>query len=183
MPLTIGVVGDTHVLRHGGYRLAGEVGELFARFGVGLILHVGDANTAAVLRELGRVAPVLAVVGNNDDAELRAVLPETEEFAVGPFRFAMLHGDGGRSARAEAARRFAGRVDCVVYGHSHIPKMEVQDGSILFNPGSATDRRWQAHFGVGLIRVTAEGIEPELVLFDDPRHLVNVRRETGDASR
>jgi len=128
------------------------------------------------LRELGRVAPVLGVVGNNDDGELRAVLPEAVEFVVGRFRFAMVHGHGGRSARSEAARRYGGRCDCVVYGHSHIPKVEVVDGTILFNPGSATDRRWQEHFGIGLIHVSEERIEPELVLYDDPRHLRNVGR-------
>ena len=175
-PLTIGVVADTHVYRHGARRLPAEVPDLFGRFGVALILHAGDVSTASVLRELGGIAPVLAVVGNNDDGELRAVLPEAVEFAVGRLRFALLHGHGGRSARAEAARRYAGRSDCVVYGHSHIPKMEVVDGTILFNPGSASDRRWQDHFGVGLIHVSADRIEPELVLYDDPRHLGNVGR-------
>ena len=173
-PLTIGVVGDTHVRPHGARRLPPEVTDLFARFGVGLILHAGDVSTGAVLRELGRIAPVLAVVGNNDEPELVEALPESLEFAVGRFAFALLHGHrGGRTARA-AARRFLGRVDCVVYGHSHIPKQEVEAGTLLFNPGSPTDRRWQTHFGLGLIRVETDRVVPDLVLFDDPRHLANV---------
>ena len=65
-------------------------------------------------------------------------------------------------------------VDCAVYGHSHIPMIEQVDGTILFNPGSPTDRRWGPHFGLGLIHVSAEKIDPELVLFTDPRHLDNV---------
>ena len=109
-----------------------------------------------------------------EDDDLGLVLPESVRFDVGRFRFALLHGHGGRSARSEAKRRFAGRVDCVVYGHSHIPKIELEDGTIFFNPGSATERRWHAHFGVGLIHVTPEKIEPELVLYDDARHLRNV---------
>ncbi len=173
-PLTIGVVADTHVYAHGARRLSPEIGHLFARFDARLILHAGDVATARVLRDLGEVAPVVAVVGNNDDAELRVLLPETVEFSVGRFAFALLHGHTGRTARSEAKCRFAGRVDCVIYGHSHIPLMELDEGTILFNPGSATDRRWQPHFGVGLIHVTAEKIEPELVLYDDPRHLRNV---------
>ena len=173
-PLTIGVVADTHVRPRGARRLPQEVPDLFARSGVGLILHAGDVSTAAVLRELGQVAPVLVVVGNNEDLELVEALPETIEFAVGRFTFALLHGHrGGRTARA-AARRFAGRVDCVVYGHSHIPKQEVEGGTLLFNPGSPTDRRWQTHFGLGLIRVEPDLVVPDLVLFDDPRHLANV---------
>ena len=178
-PLTIGVVADTHVYAWGVRRLSPEIGELFARFEASLILHAGDVATASVLQGLGAVAPVVAVVGNNDDAELRDLLPETAEFTVGRFAFALLHGHTGRTARFEAKRRFAGRVDCVVYGHSHIPLIELHERTILFNPGSATDRRWQPHFGVGLIHVTAEKIEPELVLYDDPRHLRNVGRQSS----
>jgi len=174
-PLTIGVVSDTHVYPHGARRLPPEVPDLFTRAGVGLILHAGDANTAAVLRALGVVAPVLAVVGNNDDAALRAVLPDTVRFAVGRFAFVLLHGhQGGRTAWA-AARRYAGRVDGAIYGHSHIPAQEIEGGTLLFNPGSATDRRWQPHFGIGLIRVTEDRVVPDLILYDDPRHLANVR--------
>ena len=85
----------------------------------------------------------------------------------------MLHGHRDRTARA-AARRYAGRAACVVYGHSHIPMIEQVDDTILFNPGSPNDRRWRPHFGIGLLRVTADEIAPELILFDDPRQLNSV---------
>ncbi|HUG60764.1 MAG TPA: metallophosphoesterase family protein [Methylomirabilota bacterium] len=179
VPLIIGVVSDTHLFRRGGRRLPAEVLDLFRRFGVGLILHAGDANTAAVLAELAEVAPVLAVTGNNDDRALYDLLPEEIEFTVGRFRFGLVHGLGKGTARQEARARFAGRVDCAVYGHSHIPLIESVDGTILFNPGSATDRRWGPHFGVGLIQVTDEKIDPELVLYTDPRHLTNVAPTAG----
>jgi putative phosphoesterase len=181
IPLTIGVVADTHIYRRGARRLAPEVLDLFARFETGLILHAGDVNVASVLAELASVAPVIAVTGNNDDAELYELIPETVQFQVGKHRFAMLHGHGGKSARDEARRRFAGKVDCVVYGHSHIPLIEREGGTILFNPGSATDRRWGDHFGIGLIHVTKDGINPELVLYQDPRHLANVKPSRDDS--
>jgi putative phosphoesterase len=178
-PLMIGVVADTHVYPHARRRLPVEVVHLFLRFDVGLILHCGDINTVDVLAELGEVAPVLAVVGNNDDAYLRQILPMQVRFSVGESTFALLHGHLGATARA-TARQLAGGVDCVVYGHSHIPKIELEDGTILFNPGSATDRRWQEHFGVGLIHVADGQIEPELVLYRDPRDLRNVQPAEND---
>jgi hypothetical protein len=52
--------------------------------------------------------------------------------------------------------------------------IEREGETILFNPGSPTERRWYPHFGVGLIRITDEAIDPELVLFDDPQHLKTV---------
>jgi putative phosphoesterase len=172
-PLTIGVIADTHVFAHGTRRLGDEIPDLFARLAVGLILHAGDVNTASVLRTLDGIAPTLAVRGNNEEPELHDTLPAVRDFRVGRHTFMLLHGDGDRTART-AARRYAGRVDCVVYGHSHIPRIDQVDDTILFNPGSATDRRWQPHFGVGVIRVTTACIDPELVLFDDPRQLANV---------
>lgn len=176
-PLTIGVVSDTHVFPHGARRLSDEVGALFARFEVGLIVHAGDVNTASVLTELAKLAPVLAVTGNNDDAGLRDVIPAEVRFTVGSHRFAMIHGHGGQSARSEARRIAHGddRIDCVVYGHSHIPLIEREGATILFNPGSATDRRWGDYFGIGLIVVTVDEIKPELVLYQDPRHLANIK--------
>ncbi len=180
-PLTIGVVSDTHVYPHGARRLPPEVGALFVRFNVGLILHAGDVNTGRVLAELADVAPVIAVTGNNDDADLREIIAAEERFTVGNFTFAMIHGHGGRSARSEARRvsTSAGPVDCVIYGHSHIPLIEREGESILFNPGSATDRRWGDYFGVGLISVSGTAIDPELVLYQDPRHLNNVKPLLG----
>jgi uncharacterized protein len=175
-PLTIGVVSDTHVFPYGSRKLPEEILDLFRRFSVGLILHAGDVNIPRVIDELGTVAPVLAVQGNNDDQTLIRVLPLTVRFEVGKFKFTLLHGHLGQTARSEA-KKLAGSADCIVYGHSHIPMIEQEDGSILFNPGSATDRRWQEHFGVGLIHVANDKVTPELVLYRDPRHLANVGAE------
>lgn len=172
-PLTIGVLADTHVFARGARRLDRAVPALFARQGVGLILHAGDVNTGSVLDALAEVAPVLAVRGNGEDDGLRASLPLVARFAVGPFSFVLVHGHGDRTART-AALRYVGQADVVVYGHSHVAKSEVVKNTLLFNPGSATDRRWQPHFGVGLIRVTPDRVVPELILFDDPRHLANI---------
>lgn len=176
-PLTIGVISDTHIYARGARRLSPDVSDLFIRFSVGLILHAGDVNSAGVLLTLTEIAPVLAVFGNNDEPSLLDVLPGSIEFTVGPHRFGLVHGHGGQSARSEVKRIFAGRVDCAVYGHSHVPMIEREAGTILFNPGSATDRRWTPHFGVGLIVVTDELITPDLVLWSDPRHLRSITPE------
>ena len=70
------------------------------------------------------------------------------------------------SALESLRGRFGGKVDCVIYGHSHIPKIERVDGTLFFNPGSAEQRRWHPHFGVGLIRIANGRIEPELILWE-----------------
>lgn len=173
-PLTIGVIADTHIYAHSSRIVPGPVIDLFTRAGVGLIVHLGDVNTAWVLEELSRLAPVLAVAGNNDDDELQDQLPKQVRFTVGRHTFGALHGDGGRSARDEVKRTFGGKVDLAFFGHSHIPYLDDHKGTILFNPGSATDRRWHEHFGIGVVRVSEEGIEPELILYAQPDHLANI---------
>jgi predicted phosphodiesterase len=52
--------------------------------------------------------------------------------------------------------------------------IEKADETIFFNPGSAEQRRWHPHFGLGLIRVANDRIEPELILWEHPRELANV---------
>lgn len=173
-PLTIGVLSDTHIYPHGRRRLPSQVFSLFSRFNCGLILHAGDVNSVETVDELATVAPVMVVTGNNDSDALKEVAPSHLTFAVGRFTVAMLHGHGGASARSEARRRFAGKVDLVIYGHSHIPMIESLDGTTMFNPGSPTDRRWQEHFGIGVIAFEDDRCRPELILFNDPRELDKV---------
>lgn len=174
-PLSIGVISDTHIYAGSKRQIDDGVKRLFARAGVGLIVHLGDANTRDVLEELAELAPVIAVVGNNDDEELQYTLPQTTRFSVGERTFAAIHGHGGRSAKDVAIERWAGKVDLVLFGHSHQPLIEEVNGTILFNPGSPTDRRWHPHFGVGVITVDKNGIQPDLVLFGNPDHLDSIQ--------
>lgn len=174
-PLVIGVISDTHLYAANPGLALRDVAALFQRFNADLIIHAGDVNSVPPLEVLSGVAPLLVVSGNNDDAAVRELAPEEIEFAVGPFRFAALHGHGGASARVEAKRRFGGKADFVIYGHSHIPMIEKVDETIYFNPGSAEQRRWHPHFGAGLITVADSRISPELILWDRPADLAQIQ--------
>ncbi len=168
------MIADTHIYAHSSRVIPPPVLDLFRRAEVGLILHLGDVNSAWVLEELADLAPVLAVAGNNDDDELQDRLPTSVRFTVGRHTFGALHGDGGRSAKDQVKRSFGGKVDLAFFGHSHIPFLDEYKGTVLFNPGSATDRRWHEHFGVGIVRVSEEAIDPELILYTQPDHLTNI---------
>ncbi|MBA2247925.1 MAG: metallophosphoesterase [Chloroflexia bacterium] len=178
-PARIGVIADTHIYPRSRRQIPDPVIDLFQRARIDLIVHLGDVTTRPVLEDLAHIAPLIAVHGNNDDDELAAILPRTTKFMVGTHRFGVVHGHGGRSARQVARETFTGKVDCVLFGHSHQPLIDRAGDLILFNPGSATDRRWHDHFGVGIIDVTAEGIEPELILYASPDHLANITFNAG----
>jgi putative phosphoesterase len=180
-PLTIGVISDTHIYPSSRRQVPPEALDLFRRAGVGLILHLGDVNTSGVLDELAEIAPVLAVSGNNDDDRLADILPERIRFTIGKRTFGAIHGHGGRSAREVVTNTFAGKVDMAFFGHSHIPYLGERNGTILFNPGSATERRWHPHFGIGVVRVEEEKIEPELIVYSNPAHLAGVEFGKADS--
>lgn len=174
-PLTIGVIADTHIYPHSSRELHPALIRFFQRAHVGLMVHLGDVNSRFVLDQIADIAPLIAVHGNNDDEELQIILPRTTRFSVGGFTFGVIHGHGGRSARDEAIKRWMGKVDCVLFGHSHKPLLEKIDETVLFNPGSAVERRWHPHFGVGVITVEEDGFIPDLVVFTHAEHLDNVR--------
>jgi uncharacterized protein len=119
-----------------------------------LILHAGDVCIAPVLDELAAFAPVRVVLGNNDGPDVAAWgAPETLEFELAGLSVAMIHDSGARAGRlARMRRRFPG-ADLVVFGHSHIPLDEVDDGLRIFNPGSPTDKRRQPYGTLGVLRI------------------------------
>lgn len=181
---TIGVISDTHIRAGGARVMPQRVWELFAD--VSLILHGGDLTHERVLTELETIAPVLAVHGNNDTWELNQRLPTSRRITVESCVLGMTHGDvtaggiarvaplpfeGNRHTAANAWSHFAhdGDVSCVVFGHSHRPLCqwhEAEDRRVLFfNPGSPTDKRYGPNFGLGLLRIDGDKIEPELVLW------------------
>jgi putative phosphoesterase len=173
-PALFGVLGDTHASADRTWRIVDHVGNLFQRAGVDLILHAGDVGQATILKELQQIAPVVAVRGNADSPDLIESLPDQVWIEVGSRTALLLHGHRGKTGRAAARAAAQPGIDLIVYGHSHKPLIEREGDTILFNPGSPTERRWNPHFGVGLIAVSDESIEPELVLFDDPQHLKSV---------
>ncbi len=145
------VLADTHIRRGSSRRLPDAAYRHLEQ--ADLVLHAGDVVVADVLDELGGFAPVHAVLGNND-AELVGILPETTTLMVAGVRIAMIHDSGPAAGRARRMRRRFPDADVVVFGHSHIPWDSVgEDGRLLFNPGSPTERRRQPHHTLGTLDV------------------------------
>jgi uncharacterized protein len=128
-----------------------------------LILHGGDVMTAAVLEELQRLAPVLAVAGNADEPALKESLPRTRVVQVGSVRIGMVHIPGRAAGRAE--RLAAKFPDCaaIVYGHTHVPELVEHAGTWILNPGSPTERRRAPERSMLLLRIEGGSLEPRFV--------------------
>jgi putative phosphoesterase len=133
--------------------------------GADAILHAGDVCTAETLDELARWAPVHAVLGNNDGADVAAWgALETLEITLGGVPIAMIHDSGPAKGRASRLRRRFPDAALVVFGHSHIPWNQVEAGQRLFNPGSPTDRRRQSRGTIGELIIADGGLESARVL-------------------
>jgi len=157
----IGIISDTHIPHFN--KLPRAIWEHFA--GVELIIHAGDLSALSVIEELETIAPVIAVQGNVEHDEVIYALPIKREIVVGHCRIGIVHILGDSHNREKIARQEFPSARVVVYGHTHIPWNEDRNGILLFNPGSATDRRRQERCSIGLLHVDDErkSVEGEII--------------------
>jgi putative phosphoesterase len=148
----IGVISDTHIPHFS--KLPDASWELFA--GVERIIHAGDLSVMMVVAELETIAPVVAVQGNVEQEEVMLALPIKREIFVGGCRIGIVHILGDSASRARVARQEFPDARIVVFGHSHVPYNQEHNGQLLFNPGSATDRRRQPRCSVGMLSIDDE---------------------------
>ena len=148
----IGVISDTHIPHF--KCLPPAIWKHFA--GVELIIHAGDLSVLSVIDELETIAPVVAVQGNIEEEEVVLQLPIKREIVVGGCRIGIVHMLGDAHNRMKVARQEFPGARVVVFGHSHVPWNVDVDGQLLFNPGSATDRRRQPRCSIGLLYVDEE---------------------------
>jgi len=158
----LGLVADTHGLADP--RLA----ELFA--GCALVLHAGDVTGPAVLEALSAIAPVRAVRGNNDLGPFGESLPLVAHEELEGLSALVLHelwapGRLSPAARTAFQRR---RPDLVVFGHSHRPSVELVEGVLYVNPGSAGPRRFHLPRSAAVLEVEGRRVS---VLARDLDHL------------
>ncbi|TMB85006.1 MAG: metallophosphoesterase family protein [Chloroflexi bacterium] len=121
-----------------------------------MIIHAGDLSVLSVITELETIAPVVAVQGNVEEDEVMLKLPIKREIVVGHCRIGMVHILGDSRDQVRLARQEFPSARCVVFGHSHIPYNQEHGEQLLFNPGSATDRRRQPRCSIGLLYVDDE---------------------------
>jgi putative phosphoesterase len=99
------------------------------------------------------------VRGNVDSPDLAALLPEEVTMELDGVSVSMLHDAGPAKGRLPRLRARFPDSDAVVFGHSHLPLHEEQDGFQIFNPGSPTERRRAPAHTMGIAEIRAGRIE------------------------
>ena len=180
MTTLVGVIADTHVpqrLKH----LPPGIAQAFE--GVQLILHAGDINEPRVLKELSRIAPVVAVLGNADLPWWN--LPLCRVVQVEGCRIGLTHGHGGwrrylkykirekllgfeLSPYLSYARHAFKDAGVIVIGHTHRPYLARVNGVLFFNPGPvAPDYYTPQGPTVGVLRIEAGAAQARIVPIGD----------------
>ena len=146
----IGLISDTHDL------LRPEARAFL--MGSDFIVHAGDICERSILEELGNIAPVTAVRGNNDKGAWAKALNETEFLQVGAFFLYAIHDLAELDIDPVAAG-----VRVVVSGHSHKPLVEERNGVLFVNPGSAGPRRFSLPIAVGEVILNGASVSARTV--------------------
>lgn len=149
----IGLISDTHGLL--------RPQALAFLHGSDHILHAGDIGDPAILAALARIAPLIAVRGNNDHGDWADVLPGSVDVVFERVRVHALH-----DLATLAFDPHAAGIGVVVHGHSHRPSIELCDGILRVNPGSAGRRRFRLPIALGELVIDGDAVNARIVELD-----------------
>ncbi|HXM62879.1 MAG TPA: metallophosphoesterase family protein [Terriglobales bacterium] len=147
------MISDTHGL------LRPEA--LAALEGSDYIIHAGDIGDPQILDKLATLAPVTAVRGNVDRGEWAQKIPATNILEIGEISIYVLHNLQELDLKPEVAKFAA-----VIYGHSHVPKHELKNGVLYFNPGSAGPRRFKLPVSVGRLTIENGKVDTQIFVLE-----------------
>lgn len=126
------IVSDTH-------RYLGTLEEALAiEEPIDMLIHLGDVERqmADIMQMVD--CPVHMIAGNND---FLSGLPNEEEFEIGKYKVFITHGHSYLVNITEERLQEIARIleaDIVMYGHTHVPSLTIEDDLITLNPGSLT---------------------------------------------
>ena len=155
------IVSDTHRHNENYLKVVEKVSS------VDMVVHCGDIEGSEYLVAESAGCPVQMVMGNND---FFSDLPREKEFQIGKYKVWLTHGHNYYVSMSNEYIKNEARargVDIVMYGHTHRPQIDYDDGVIALNPGSLTyprqegrrasymimelDRAGEAHFTINYL--------------------------------
>ncbi|HTJ26502.1 MAG TPA: metallophosphoesterase [Candidatus Limnocylindria bacterium] len=150
----IGVVSDTHMPRFG-TALPRALERGLREANVERILHLGDMTDLVAVPLFEAIAPFDAVAGNNDGPAIRERFGRRKIVRVENVRIGMVHGDGKQKTTLQRALDAFDptEVDVILFGHSHRPHVARENGLLIANPGSPTDKRLNPRYSYAILTV------------------------------
>lgn len=138
--LLVGVVSDTHgVLSNACYAALADCD---------FIIHAGDIGAVNIYHSLKNLAPVVAVLGNNDFKDYGSEVASTAKALIGGVRFFVAHYPQQVNLKTQSARYFEPGeplAHICIHGHTHVPQAitgkEASPASLILCPGSPSGPR------------------------------------------
>lgn len=124
------IVSDTHRQNHNLMKVIDKIGE------IDLLIHLGDVEGSEEYITLNANCPVEMIAGNND---FFSNLEREKEIQIGSYKVLLTHGHyyyvsvGIEDIKKEAKGR---GMDIVMFGHTHRPVIDIDEGITAINPGS-----------------------------------------------
>lgn len=139
--LLVGVLSDTHG------RLPEDAYAELAD--CDFIIHAGDICDPGILLQLGELAPVCAVLGNNDYPEYGESVRTVATPRIGGVRFLVTHTPADLravlSGRTQALKPGDPVPHVAIHGHTHVPELlrgpAASPADVILCPGSVTRPR------------------------------------------
>ncbi len=159
--MRIGLITDTHI-PDVATELPPQVTEVFE--GVDLILHAGDIYDLSVLDDLERIAPVLAVLGDDDHSSIATDdrIKQKQVLELAGHRVWLIH-EGPWFDRM-LVRQQDYTPDVIVHGHSHAARIRDIDGVMVVGSGSATFLNYNRGPGsVAILELGPDGPKANIV--------------------
>jgi putative phosphoesterase len=146
--IRIGVLSDTHG------HLDSAIAKIFA--GVDHIVHGGDIGLPWLILELEAIAPVTAVLGNND---MGLCFRETEILQLADRKYLVHHIVDAEEPDEKIKRRIIREnPDVVIFGHTHRRFCQTKGQTLYFNPGYAGKPRFGLARSVAVLTCDEGGI-------------------------
>jgi putative phosphoesterase len=145
--MKIGLISDTHG------HLDPRVIELF--HGVDHILHAGDIGFPSLILELEAIAPVTAVLGNNDDT--RFEFRDLEVVQLGGRKFLLHHIIDPETPTDRLQLAYLHESpDIVVFGHTHRRHHSMVGPRLFLNPGYSGKPRHGTERSVAVVEIDGD---------------------------
>lgn len=160
--MIVGVIADTHIPTRA-KKLPQKL--LKSLKGVDLIIHAGDFVEMRILEKLEKIAKIEAVFGNMDEEEIKLKLPGRKIIQVEEVKIGIVHGsDIPWDMNKRVPNNFRKeKIDCVVFGHTHLPRNQEIEGKLYFNPGSPTDQIFSTSNTFGILKIEGKRIKGEII--------------------
>jgi putative phosphoesterase len=164
--MKIGIIADTHVHRIS--ELPSSLINDLIR--MDMVIHLGDFHSEDLVNDLKDINNFRGVAGNHD-MHIPG-LPEKDLVEVNGRRIGIIHGHGcvfPFGFKWGLMTQFEGKMDAILYGHTHSVRNTMEEGVLFFNPGSVCGRFPAMHRSYGVLTIEEE-LRGEVITIETKRY-------------